>query len=1113
MESSPKRRKTSNDGATLAKTDLTFNPQAASQIATASTFVLGAEELLRDVQVDYTKVLGYVDKVLFRLREVIGGIEGHDPLPVGLRRLRLSGSDFRQRTRTNPASKQILEATKKVEKRNGVVIPWPLPPPAPDVPYKFAYAKPSQYNVVGSYVSRTMIKGQPRHAVDMVIEMPKELFQEKDYQKMRYFYRRAYYLGYVAAGVKKELGKEMELTFEYFNDNQFLPVLVLTPIDKSIKGVIRVIPCAPVGLFKKSKLLPSCSCNQRGSQGAPKDQLPGTPFYNSTVKAEETFISYLQVLTLARNECPSFDKACMLGRVWLQQRGFGSAVSSGGFGHFEWSLMIALLMQMGGRKGQAALSSSLSGTALFKAAVQFIASTNFITKPFLFKSYKGGSDAVKESGPVMFDPVRELNILHKMTPWSAVLLQMHAKSTLELLSRPLEDQFEPTFIAKADLPRQLFDALAQVDIDPADVDADLDEDLGFIRGRSTEIYEVLAKALGDRVHLVHMQWDPPTSWATDSAVPRENKPVHVRIGLTFDAVNMSRTMEYGPPVEDKNEAAMFRKFWGSKAELRRFQDGRILECVPWESNDPFSLCREIMNYSIKHQLGRGTNALLPKTGIESLGPPATEITVFNKILDIFREQEKTIRNLEGMPLQIRRFSPISTQAQYARSGSESGAAANVPVLEVVLFFETSNRWPENLVAIQETKLDLLLDLGQRLSEAAGNIETYLGRDNVELGIENLGYLDVVAVAPLTIRIRVHSDMERTLLERQISNITLSPHVRAEAEQALEKFKWQYEILPLHVQVISTFCTRFPALQATINMVKYWFESQMLSSHFSTQLIEVIVLYVFLQPQPYRVPTTVSTGLMQVLLFLSRWDWRDEPLIADYAGHDISASERSAMYKKVEEWRKRDASMKHHVFFVATSHDKSGEAYTRNGPSRMAAMRMTVLAKAAAKLARDSSLKFSVAPLFQRSLGVYDVIFHLSEKELTRLMRLAGSASTEAKQSKFKNLDGMTGVAMQPIAAWPIERFIEVLRDVYDDTLEFFHGDPRNHKKAAIGAVWKPRPGQQKFRVGLPYNFKQADAKADKVVVDRTAILAEIARIGGELIREIEETSAPDVEMQ
>jgi len=171
----------------------------------------------------------------------------------------------------------------------------------------------------------------------------------------------------------------------------------------------------------------------------------------------------------------------------------------------------------------------------------------------------------------------------------------------------------------------------------------------------------------------------------------------------------------------------------------------------------------------------------------------------------------------------------------------------------------------------------------------------------------------------------------------------------------------------------------------------------------------------------------------------------------------------------------------------------------------------VLAKAATKLVRQQQQDFSARSLFQRSLEVYDVVLHLSEKELNRVLRAAGSSSAvAAKPSKFKNLEHASGLAAMPVATWPIERFVEVLRDVYEETLEFFYGDPRNHKKAAIGAVWKRRSGgQQKFRVGLPYNFRQADPSSDKVVVDRTGILAEIARIGGSLISEVEETSIPE----
>lgn len=955
-----------------------------------------------------------------------------------------------------------------------------------------------------------MAKSQPRYGVDMVVEMPKELFQEKDYQNMRYFYRRAYFLAYIVAGLKGKL-EELEMEFEYLNDNHFLPVLVLKPTEATSNGqgseksgkakgskskfVVRVIPCMPTGLFPKTKLLPSCNCNKKASD----EKDAATPFYNSTLKAEETFIPYLKVLTLARNECPAFVDACILGRIWLQQRGFSGAVAKGGFGHFEWAVMVALLLQTGGRNGQAALSSSLSSTELFKATVQFLASTEFVKKPFLFKTYKAGAEAVREAGPVMFDPARELNIAYKMTPWSAELLQMYAKSTLESLSNPLVDQFEPTFIAKADMPLQIYDSISELKVARGEATEVASEDQGFVRARSVEVHKVLKRAFGDRAQLVHISWAPHSPWEVSSTAAAEESAT-IRIGVTFDPVNMGRQMEFGPPAEEQKEAARFRSFWGQKSELRRFKDGSILECVPWTSTSPFDLCQEIMRYILPYQLKIDVSSLVfEDTGLASIiSLSAVDKVAFDAAMESFRMLEREIRDLEGMPLQLRRLSPISRSLRYSaiRTPSASLQAGVSQPMEAILFFESSNRWPENVVAIQQTKLEFLLDLDRRLCDANDSITTYLGRDDVELGFDNLGFLDVVYETGAAFRLRIHSDMEATLLERQVKNLTLDQHQRAEASRALLNFKWQYELLPLHTQTIATFCTRLPALSPTIRLVKHWFNTQKLSAHFSEELIELLVLHVFLQPQPFRIPSSVSTGFMQVLLFLARWDWRDEPLIVDFSD-EIDASERSGMYKQLQEWRKRDVNMKNYVLFVATSHDKSGTAYTRNNPSRMAAMRMTGLAKAAAQLMKErgAGLGADSKKLFEASLSVYDVVIHLSKKEVKSVLREAGSASG-ARPSKFKNLDESTGRIPLPMARHPVEVLLGVLRNIYEDTLVFYHGGDED---LAIGGVWVPRE-KQKFRVGLPFNFVE---DGEGVGVNRPAVLAEIARIGGSLVKRIE----------
>ncbi|EDO27361.1 predicted protein [Nematostella vectensis] len=51
--------------------------------------------------------------------------------------------------------------------------------------------------------------------------------------------------------------------------------------------------------------------------------------------------------------------------------------------------------------------------------------------------------------------------------------------------------------------------------------------------------------------------------------------------------------------ENNLEAAIFREFWGSKSELRRFKDGSILEAVVWPSSsagERRTVCERIIKY-------------------------------------------------------------------------------------------------------------------------------------------------------------------------------------------------------------------------------------------------------------------------------------------------------------------------------------------------------------------------------------------------------------------------------------------------------------------------------------------------------------------------------------
>ena len=927
---------------------------------------------------------------------------------------------------------------------------------------------------------------------------------------MRYFYRRAYYIAYIAANIQTEVGDAMGLSFESLNENPLLPILVLSPRSKaktdgqkskkssqSYNFVIRIIPCAPEDLFPRSKLSPNANCN-RGEEVGQQSGKQVTPFYNSTLHAEGTFIQYLRLLTQARKECPSFADACVLGRIWLQQRGFGGKMSRGGFGHFEWAVMIALLMQIGGRNGKPALTTSLSGAELFKAAIQFLSSTDFNKRPSTFGVSSMDPDLVKESGPVLFDPTRQLNLLIKMTPWSASLLQMHAKSAADLLADDGADTFEPTFIVKSDAPLQIFDDIFEMR--PLDVQSKSPDRRGRLHDFSFEAHRVLRRGFGNRAQLIHIQHTEASSWALD--VPRAPPPGSVIVGVIFDPANMSRQMELGPPAEEEKEAARFRQFWGRRAELRRFKDGSILECVEWSSRGAADICEEIARDVLgrhlkvaKDQLsffGRTLSAVLDLSHVDK--------DAFDSARQSFQAFEQNIRDLADLPLEVRQLSPISEMARYSsikppRIGFHSGF---IEPMDVNIYFEASSRWPENLVAIQQAKVEFLLDLDKRLVAAHDNITTYLGRENRDDGIENAAYLDVVYDNGSTFRLRIHCELEETLLERQAKNKMVDHHVREQAEDALADVRWLYTTLPIHTQTIATFCTRLPPLSPAIRLVKQWFNSHKLAGHLSEELVELFVLHVFLQPYPWRLPSSARTGFLRTLNFLSRWDWRGEPLIVDSAD-ELSADERFAVHRELETWRKRDPNMNHTVMLVATSHDRTGLAYTRRGPSKLTASRMTRLAKAAAKLIKDQGIHLDVPELFRTSLQDYDVLIHLSPKAVKAAARdAAAEPGARGQRSHYKNLERDP----LPLRAHPADVLAAELQRAYADTLVFFRGAADD---AVVGAVWNPRLQRQKFRAGLPYNFARVRGEdADVVEVNRRAVLLEIARVGGDMIRKIEE---------
>lgn len=191
--------------------------------------------------------------------------------------------------------------------------------------------------------------------------------------------------------------------------------------------IIKVLPIVPDDTFPTSKILPNKSClrfNPAANNGTDQELTP-TPFYNASLRSDCVATSYLKFLHTASIQCEAFKDACILGRLWLRQRGFGGPIDKGGFGHFEWAVVMALLLHRRGPKGHNILSPGYSSYQLFKAMLQFL-STRDLTNALLIPS--GDAQLPKDHGPVVFDGDRNHNVLFKVTQWSYKLVRSNSST-------------------------------------------------------------------------------------------------------------------------------------------------------------------------------------------------------------------------------------------------------------------------------------------------------------------------------------------------------------------------------------------------------------------------------------------------------------------------------------------------------------------------------------------------------------------------------------------------------------------------------------------------------------------------------------------------------------
>ncbi|KAL2841235.1 Nrap protein [Aspergillus pseudoustus] len=1051
-------------GITASQTGRSAELALASGFYKSSFFKLQLDELIAESRPNYDKQFATLKDTLHSLKDLIERLPERRPKPA-------------------------LEADKEMRATHGITVPYPEPRPSKETKYSVAYACPQNVNVVGSFALRTGSKSPGPYVVDMAVTMPASIFQEKDYTNYRYFHKRAYYVACLAAGIKDDKKPTFEVKFALQDGDALRPIIIIQPAASSkpesgrLKFQIRIFTAIEDTLFSISRTLPTKNNIRNGSKGHNDEQEP-TPVYNSCLRSEATVALYHRLFSSAAQSCESFKDACLLGRVWLRQRGFGSPFYKGGFGGFEWSALMSLLLEGGGPAGKPILLNSYSSYQLFKATVQFLAAKD-LTEPLLLSA----SDVQFQNGtPVVYDGKRGLNVLFKMTRWSYSLLRREANTTLRMLNESRDDNFERVFIFKIDEPLLRFDRLVTLPL------TELGDAHAAIR-KQNAIYEVLLEALGDRANLIYISSLPTDSWSVETKSNRKHRTCKLSVGLLLDSENSTRVVDHGPPAEEKDAAAAFRNFWGGKAELRRFKDGSIRESLVWSEDPSSSIAHQILVHILKRHfnyseadigyIGDEFDAELRNNGgnISSYSSSA-----FQQAIDGFSSLEKSIQNMESVPLTVRHLAPASPLLRYtALHVDRIDGAATAPA-DVVLQFESSARWPDDLVAIQMTKVAFLVKIGDALTEAGEFSSCLVGLENEQSKILNNAFLDVTHMSGIVYRLRIHHDREQTLLERRLKDQGASPQTKQEVAYALAAYKRQFIQSPRLSQAIRTLCTRFPLLSPAIRLVKYWFSCHLFDAHINEELIELMVVRTFTQPHPWEAPSSIMTGVLRTFHFLSRWDWQQEPILIDLGG-ELDQSATEGIRTRFAAWRNIDPAMNNVTMFAGSDIDPEGVTWTQyEMPSKVVAARICTLAKAVTKLVREQGPALDVAQLFLPALEPYDFLIHLSPKLLQGRSKAA---------AKFKNLK-ITNDPTQAEKDTIVKTFVRDLQACFSPNILFFLG---NEQCDVIGGLWNPQTSNPKsWSLGLAYSTVPEDAT---VSINRNAMLNEISRLGLGVISSIE----------
>lgn len=461
----------------------------------------------------------------------------------------------------------------------------------------------------------------------------------------------------------------------------------------------------------------------------------------------------------------------------------------------------------------------------------------------------------------------------------------------------------------------------------------------------------------------------------------------IYIGLIYSPNDAFRLVDHGPAAEEQDTqgAREFRQLWGHKAELRRFKDGRIVESVVWEvktSDERAHIPAFIVRHLLHLHFG------IPIADIQTIATPfdaklhlpdhvaslhqCSGTTVgFKAALTAFDGVVKNLKSLdEKLPLALLNVSPVSEYLRYTSTFSpfplplSSSLAFPTPLrylpqIPIVLEFEKSSKWPDDLLAIQKIKSAFFETIASALMTANPGLRAAVHiEQSCDSDIQEHASLEILTPEGWSFSARIWHDREVVLLERLASSVktpvehhSQPPKDQCSARRALDLYTRRFIHAPRHHRAIATLSHRYIAYPATVRLVKRWLASHwLLGIHVSEEAVEIICARLFigtgvtLPDTTVGIPRSKEHGFALIMEFLKDWKL-ENPLFVPLYEDNGPLTEPSVVA----------VGSKEGIWTISTSEDPGGKMWTSSGPDIVAARRLRALAEEAFKILQETDI--------------------------------------------------------------------------------------------------------------------------------------------------------------